>query len=1189
MKKRILALMLAVIQCVSLLVLPANAAETDELKVEFTAPSEAVNPGDSVTVNVALAENPGVAGLDMVLDYDADVLTVESATNSEGTGLSWVTTNHMVGYAASNSTYEGQILTLVFKVNEGAEAGDYSIGLAVGTMIVDENEDDVAYSVTPATVKVAETAQTPDETYTPDENDAVVYQGTTFPSADGYISEIGVKDGEGIVGYTKSEAYGSNTVAVTVLMDSSKYENNTTFSTYFLTGGATPPEVEAWGEDANGEDIETLDVTMVKHNASDWYMNMETIYYMIGSKYVGVTFVPAAYTLDKTELTLEVGAEDKLSASLTYYSGPSDWESSNANVVTVDDEGNIKAVASGTATITATVGEFTASCVVTVPSSQYTPDENDAVVYQGNSFPSADGYISEIGVKDGEGIVGYTKSEAYGSNTVAVTVLMDSSKYENNTTFSTYFLTGGATPPEVEAWGEDANGEDIETLDVTMVKHNASDWYMNMETIYYMIGSKYVGVTFVPAAYTLDKTELTLEVGAEDKLSASLTYYSGPSDWESSNANVVTVDDEGNIKAVASGTATITATVGEFAATCKVVVNGPNPITEIEVKHPNIVTDEETGAKSMTMITGTSEKIDMSFAVADAELDPTQIVFWSSSEETVAAVDQNGKITAVGAGETIITAKAVNADGTATAAEGDEVLASITLTVEDPTSGYTVAMGEDVAAVVNDTISIPVTIGHTGSVKAYNAFDLTFEYDPEVLELTSTEITGMTVTVKNGKIHVERYGSDLVTNNVAFALTFKAIATAETNVKVTSAKVDISDSALTQDAPDASVLDNVTKVSISGFSVSLPTEFKGESGVLPGENYTFKAKDKNYNYTFEGSTMGGQPVSIKDNGNGTFTIENVTGNIVVVTEKTGKTFTVTLGEDMTSTAANAQYMTNYAVTLTKAEGYNYSVKVTINNVEFKNFTYDAETGLITIPGEAITGDIVFDSGKTEKTPDKHGVEFGGNAGGVTGDPEVTNGESYTFTVEKEVGYTYTVTATMNGEPVEVIDNGDGTYTIENVTGDLVINISKTYDMEVDVNQYVKLDGKVMFLVTATGSVDEGKVLAYDGTAMFWSEQYNAWSYLVITDSTLSVEDAKAQITLNEGTKVELDQTYNVNETANNTVDINDAQLVYDLYNNVYQDIETVGMQKFLKADVNGDKTINVNDAAAVVAEIVKNK
>ena len=139
----------------------------------------------------------------------------------------------------------------------------------------------------------------------------------------------------------------------------------------------------------------------------------------------------------------------------------------------------------------------------------------------------------------------------------------------------------------------------------------------------------------------------------------------------------------------------------------------------------------------------------------------------------------------------------------------------------------------------------------------------------------------------------------------------------------------------------------------------------------------------------------------------------------------------------------------------------------------------------------------------------------------------------------------------------------------------------------EVANYVNLNGKTMFLVTATGTVDEGSVLAYDGTAMFYSTQYNAWSYLVITEETLSVDDAKALITLIQGEKAELAQTYDVNESTN--VDINDAQLVYDMYNNGYQDFTSATMQKFLNADVNGSKSINVEDAAAIVAQIIAAK
>ena len=64
-------------------------------------------------------------------------------------------------------------------------------------------------------------------------------------------------------------------------------------------------------------------------------------------------------------------------------------------------------------------------------------------------------------------------------------------------------------------------------------------------------------------------------------------------------------------------------------------------------------------------------------------------------------------------------------------------------------------------------------------------------------------------------------------------------------------------------------------------------------------------------------------------------------------------------------------------------------------------------------------------------------------------------------------------------------------------------------------------------------------------------------------------------------------TNDVNESGK--VDINDAQLVFDMYNNEYQDFSNATMLKFLKADVSGDKKIDVNDAVAIVTAILAGK
>lgn len=71
-------------------------------------------------------------------------------------------------------------------------------------------------------------------------------------------------------------------------------------------------------------------------------------------------------TLDKTKLTLAVGAEEMLKATVDPAGTAVAWASSDNAVAIVTGGGVVSAVAEGTAVITATAGEKTAECVVTV-------------------------------------------------------------------------------------------------------------------------------------------------------------------------------------------------------------------------------------------------------------------------------------------------------------------------------------------------------------------------------------------------------------------------------------------------------------------------------------------------------------------------------------------------------------------------------------------------------------------------------------------------------------------------------------------------------------------------------------------------------------------------------------------------------------------------------------------------------
>ena len=469
-------------------------------------------------------------------------------------------------------------------------------------------------------------------------------------------------------------------------------------------------------------------------------------------------------------------------------------------------------------------------------------------------------------------------------------------------------------------------------------------------------------------------------------------------------------------------------------------------------------------------------------ATVDPETATDKTVTWSSSDETVATV-ADGVVTALTAGTATITAKAGDQEATC--------VVTVAAAAEEPQeAAYTVAMGEDKSVVLNETVSVPVTVGHTADVTAYNAFDMSFSYDASVLERTSTEIEGMTVTTGSGTVRVQGYGADRAVGSVPFSLSFKAVGAGTANVTVTSAKVDISANAIDKDAPEATVLDATTTVTVSGYPVTLPEGFTGGSVAEPGEDYTFTEPEDYYDYEIV-ATVDGVETEVTENGDGTYTIdgENITGEIVITAEKSGQIFSVTLGTDMTGNTT-AQYMADYTATLTAEEGYTYEVSVTIGGVTYAG--YAVTEGVYTIPGEDITGQIVFTVTKTEIPADKFTVTFEGSAAGavVNAAAEVESGANYVFGVRRTAGYDNVVTATMGGEPVEVViagTNGDALmYRIESVSGDLVITVEKTSTYDVAVSSYVELDGKTVFLVTATGA-PTGKAFFYDGNAMFYSE------------------------------------------------------------------------------------------------------
>lgn len=519
----------------------------------------------------------------------------------------------------------------------------------------------------------------------------------------------------------------------------------------------------------------------------------------------------------------------------------------------------------------------------------------------------------------------------------------------------------------------------------------------------------------------------------------------------------------------------------------------------------------------------------------------------------------------------------------------------LTIPVETPEDkGYTVSLGENKTVASGQIVEIPVTIGNTAGETTYNAFDMKFSYDNTVLKLDmeKTNTEGYRVYPLSSTVRVQRYGKAAELGQ-ALTLRFIAVGQGSGEVKVTIAKVDKNANAIEFDAPDAIVLNDTTTITVSGYTVDLPDDFKrtdAEGSVIEaGGNLTFVPKDPNYDYTVT-VTVGGKEVTPTIGEDGTYTVPNVNGNVVVKSTKTPKSFNVTLGDNTTG-AATATYMKDYTFKLTPEDGYTYNMAVTIGGKDYTGFAAQANddgTTTYTIPGADVTGDIVINSNKTEKQPETFTVKFEGTgAGDAKGESTVQEKTDYTFTVDKKANFEYTITATMGGKDVTVTEGENNTYTIANVTGELVITIEKesTLTMEVAVSEYVQLDDKTVFLVTVTGTPEEGKAFAYGEDVMYKTTAYgeNVYSWLVIVNKgeTFDKATAAAKITQASATAEDVTQSYDVNET--NLVDINDAQLTYDIYSGKYTDFEKVSVRKFLRADVNSDKAVNSADAVAVIA------
>lgn len=308
--------------------------------------------------------------------------------------------------------------------------------------------------------------------------------------------------------------------------------------------------------------------------------------------------------LDHSTLAMTVGATQQLKASTL----PADavaksitWSSSETAVASVSESGLVTAEGVGEATITVNADGKTATCIVTVSPKgveEVTLDKSFLEMIRGEEAQLTATVLPE----DAE------------NKTVAW-----SSSDENIATVDDKGLVRAIAIGEAVITA--AAGEKSATCAVTVVG-------IPVEEV------------------ILDKTVLELTRGEQGQLTATVS----PDDadnknvtWSSSDEKIATVDANGLVTAVAAGNATVTATAGSKSATCAVTVN-PIPVESITLD-----------PLSVTLALGETAQITATVLPADAD---NKTLVWSSSDEKVATVDANGLVTAVTAGEAVITAAA---------------------------------------------------------------------------------------------------------------------------------------------------------------------------------------------------------------------------------------------------------------------------------------------------------------------------------------------------------------------------------------------------------------------------------------------------------------------------------------------------------------------------------------------------
>lgn len=659
--KKMFALVTAFMMALSI-VTPnfAKAADKPVISVEATTATggdlSKLNRGDEVTVNVKLNTNSAqkLSVLQLSVHFDPEVFEAVGTPQmvmpkNGGTGLvgiskekSTLNISYTVDVANPDAQidYDGVVYTAKLKVKDNAKAGSTTLAFdtsdSEAMYYSDQTVADVTLTgkdlgvVSPlksisfngvadeATINLGAT-ETLTVVYNPEDttDDKTVTWNSTNPNAvtvdNGVVTAVG--EGSSTVTATVGEKVATINYTVRIPLESitingdetlSKNEEKTLTVTYNPTNTTDNKTVD-W-ESSNPEIVSIDSTGKITGKKGGTAKITATVGNVKAEKEVKVVVPIESVSLSGDDSILK-GETKRLTATINPEDTTDDktitWSSDDENVLFVDQNGQIRGIKEGTANVKAVVAGKETTKQITVNEihiNSIAIDGDQEFEMIKNQTKNLSVTINPENTTDDKGVVWKTNNEkvARVDNDGKVTALKE----------------GEATITATVGTNE------------TSVKINVKEIHINSVVINELDDEFTRGDEFkFSATYTPENT----------------TDENKTVEWSSSNTDVGTIDQEGNFVALKEGTTKITAKIGNIKA--------EREVTVIENHVGDFKLLQEEGE---VLNIGNTQKL---VTVVNPEnCTDAYTIKYSSSDEAIATVDENGNVTALKDGKVVITA-----------------------------------------------------------------------------------------------------------------------------------------------------------------------------------------------------------------------------------------------------------------------------------------------------------------------------------------------------------------------------------------------------------------------------------------------------------------------------------------------------------------------------------------------------